>query len=120
MKSLTTPAAVVLLCSLSAIASAQPEPETSMPSLSPVTWERLLHAEDEPHNWLMYSGTLDSQRFSRLKQVNKENVSELELLSNDQLIVPVVLLPSITGLVLVRVIMPNRSPLLITPVPLPP
>ena len=41
--------------------------------------ERLLRAAEEPHNWLMYSGTLDSQRFSRLEQVRRENVSELEL-----------------------------------------
>ena len=28
------------------------------PSFSPVTWERLVNAADEPENWLMYSGTL--------------------------------------------------------------
>jgi len=51
----------------------------AMPSLEPVTWERLRNAAEEPQNWLMYSGTLDSQRFSRLDQVRRENVSELEL-----------------------------------------
>ena len=49
------------------------------PSFTPVTWERLLHAADEPENWLMYSGTLDSQRFSRLDQIHNRNVGELEL-----------------------------------------
>ena len=49
------------------------------PSLSPVTWERLLNAADEPENWLMYSGTLDAQRYSRLDQVHNRNVGELEL-----------------------------------------
>ena len=49
------------------------------PALKPVTWERLLNAADEPENWLMYSGTLNSQRFSRLDQVDKQNVSNLEL-----------------------------------------
>ena len=49
------------------------------PSFSPVTWERLVSAADEPHNWLMYSGTFDSQRFSRLDQVNTGNVGNLEL-----------------------------------------
>ena len=48
-------------------------------SFSPVTWERLLNAADEPENWLMYSGTLDSQHYSRLDQVHNRNVSELEL-----------------------------------------
>ena len=46
---------------------------------SPVTWDRLVNAADEPHNWLMYSGTLDSQRFSRLDQINTGNVANLEL-----------------------------------------
>ncbi|HIE93770.1 MAG TPA: PQQ-dependent dehydrogenase, methanol/ethanol family [Acidobacteria bacterium] len=49
------------------------------PSFSPVTWERLLNAADEPENWLMYSGTLDSQHFSGLDQVHNRNVGDLEL-----------------------------------------
>ena len=49
------------------------------PSFSPVTWERLVNAADEPENWLMYSGTLDSQHFSGLDQVHNRNVGELEL-----------------------------------------
>ena len=48
-------------------------------SFSPVTWERLVNAADEPENWLMYSGTLDSQRFSRLDQIHNRNVGDLEL-----------------------------------------
>ena len=36
------------------------------PAFTPVTWERLVNAADEPENWLMYSATLDSQRHSRL------------------------------------------------------
>ena len=53
--------------------------EEAGPSLAPVTWERLVNAADEPENWLMYSGTLDSQRFSGLDQVHNRNVGELEL-----------------------------------------
>nr|ADI23847.1 glucose dehydrogenase [uncultured gamma proteobacterium HF4000_48E10] len=49
------------------------------PVFSPVTWERLVNAADEPHNWLMYSGTLDSKRFSGLDQIHNRNVGELEL-----------------------------------------
>ncbi len=52
---------------------------TTTPAFSPVTWERLVNAADEPENWLMYSGTLDSQRFSGLDQINTSNVSGLEL-----------------------------------------
>ena len=49
------------------------------PAFSPVTWERLLAAADEPQNWLMYSGTFDSKRYSGLDQVHAGNVGSLEL-----------------------------------------
>ena len=49
------------------------------PMFTPVTWERLVNAADEPHNWLMYNGTLDSQRFSRLDRIDRGNVADLEL-----------------------------------------
>ena len=49
------------------------------PAFRPVTWERLVNAESEPENWMMYSGTLDSQRYSRLDQINTNNVTELEM-----------------------------------------
>jgi alcohol dehydrogenase (cytochrome c) len=44
-----------------------------------VTFERILHAEREPQNWLSYSGTLSNQRHSLLDQVNTQNVGGLEL-----------------------------------------
>jgi len=49
------------------------------PAFSPVTWERLLNATDEPENWLMYSNTLDAQRHAHLNQVNTSNVAQLEM-----------------------------------------
>ena len=74
-------AIAIALLACAAAASAQPADTGSgaAPSFSPVTWERLLNAADEPENWLMYSGTLDSQRFSRLDQIHNRNVGELEL-----------------------------------------
>ena len=36
---------------------------------APVTYERLLHARAEPQNWLTYSGSYDSRRFSPLSQI---------------------------------------------------
>ena len=74
---------IVLLLSLigfGGIATGQvrsAEVETS--SFEPVTWERLVNAEEEPQNWLMYSGTFDSKRHSRLDQVHNRNVNRLEL-----------------------------------------
>src|SRR5271170_1375758 len=40
-------------------------------------FQRLLHADQEPQSWLMYNGDYQSNRFSRLKQINKENVANL-------------------------------------------
>jgi alcohol dehydrogenase (cytochrome c) len=44
-----------------------------------VTSDRLLHATNEPQNWLLYSGSYASQRFSQLKQVDPANVKNIEL-----------------------------------------
>ena len=62
-----------------ASAQAQSDATAAAPALSPVTWERLLNAADEPENWLMYSGTFDSQRHSGLEHVHTRNVDRLEL-----------------------------------------
>ena len=44
-----------------------------------VSFERLLRADEEPENWLTYSGTYKSQRHSQLDQVTPANVTDLEL-----------------------------------------
>jgi len=44
-----------------------------------VTFERLLAAGSEPGNWLMYSGQYDSQRFSRLGELDRSNAARLQL-----------------------------------------
>jgi len=44
-----------------------------------VTYDRLLHAEAEPQNWLTYSGSYDSRRFSKLSEINRGNVKSLAL-----------------------------------------
>src|ERR1035438_9478125 len=44
-----------------------------------VTFDRLLHADKEPQNWLTYSGTVNGQRYSPLTQVTPANVKNLEL-----------------------------------------
>ena len=45
----------------------------------PVTYERLLKADQEPGNWLMYSGTYNGWRFSRLNQITAQNVKNLRV-----------------------------------------
>jgi alcohol dehydrogenase (cytochrome c) len=44
-----------------------------------LTFERLLNASAEPHNWLTYSGTYASQRHTLLRQIRPANVDDLEL-----------------------------------------
>ena len=44
-----------------------------------VTFERIVNAAREPHNWLSYSATPDNQRYSRLDSINTSNVANLEL-----------------------------------------
>jgi alcohol dehydrogenase (cytochrome c) len=44
-----------------------------------VTYDRILHADKEPQNWLTYSGGYASKRYSELKQINRENVKDLQL-----------------------------------------
>src|SRR5580692_6676871 len=45
---------------------------------SDVTFKRLLAADKEPQNWLTYSGTMMSQRYSSLTQITTANVKNLE------------------------------------------
>ena len=42
-----------------------------------VTYERILGARDEPHNWLTYYGAYDANRYSPLDQINASNVGQL-------------------------------------------
>jgi len=44
-----------------------------------VTWDRLLKADAEPHNWLMYNGSYASTHHSKLDQIRPENVRDLQL-----------------------------------------
>src|SRR5205085_11192820 len=44
-----------------------------------VSFDRILHAEKEPQNWLTYSGNLQGQRYSPLTQITPANVKNLEL-----------------------------------------
>jgi alcohol dehydrogenase (cytochrome c) len=44
-----------------------------------VTFDRILHADREPQNWLTYSGANNGQRYTALKQITPGNVKNLEL-----------------------------------------
>jgi alcohol dehydrogenase (cytochrome c) len=45
----------------------------------PVTYQRLLNADQEPGNWLMYSGGYNGWRFSRLNQITAQNAKNLRV-----------------------------------------
>jgi len=51
----------------------------SMPLGAQVSYNRLLHADREPQNWLTYSGSYKSWRYSPLDQIRTENAKNLEL-----------------------------------------
>lgn len=68
-------ALLMLAAALGAAASAQNTPPAS-PS---VPYERLLKADDEPGNWLMYSGNYRSYRYSRLDQITAANARRLRV-----------------------------------------
>ena len=50
-----------------------------MPSVPSVPYDRILHAAREPQDWLTYSGSYASTRYTTLNQISPENVSNLEL-----------------------------------------
>src|ERR1017187_9752387 len=50
-----------------------------MPLGSQVTYDRLLHPEREPQNWLTYAGSYRSWRYSALDQIRAGNAGNLEL-----------------------------------------
>jgi alcohol dehydrogenase (cytochrome c) len=64
---------ILMLAALAASASA------ALPTAAQVTFDRILHADREPANWLSYSGTPSNQRYSRLDQITAANAKDLEL-----------------------------------------
>ena len=62
--------------------AAEPDATTSRPkppSFEPVTPAELRAADDHPADWLTYSGSYAAHRFSRLRQINRDNVGQLRL-----------------------------------------
>ena len=51
----------------------------SMSAAAQIPYERILQAENEPESWLTYNGSYLSQRYSRLEQIDRDNVGDLEL-----------------------------------------
>ena len=45
-----------------------------------VNKDRLLNAQNEPQNWLMMNGDYGATRYSKLSQINRENVKNLRMI----------------------------------------
>jgi alcohol dehydrogenase (cytochrome c) len=48
-------------------------------SAAPVSYERLLEAQSEPHNWLLPYGSYNNANHSNLSQINTSNVGNLQV-----------------------------------------
>src|SRR5436190_14215141 len=62
--------------SITALTASQPAAQYKMT----VNKERLINAANEPQNWLMMNGDYGAQRYSRLSQINRENVKNMRLM----------------------------------------
>src|SRR5713101_7696358 len=79
-KFLSLASALVLLCA----AGCRPRsnsPAAGREAASPASVDasRLIHADNDPGNWMSYGRTYNEQRFSPLKQINDQNVGQLAL-----------------------------------------
>src|SRR5689334_1308930 len=54
-------------------------PQQSTKAAAAVNASRMTAADSEPGNWMSYGRTYDEQRFSPLKRINAQNVSQLHL-----------------------------------------
>jgi glucose dehydrogenase len=70
-------ATLLMAGAMPGVVSGQAAPGQAAPGQ--VTWDRLLHADREPQNWLTYSGNNNSQRYSALDQISRTNAKNLEM-----------------------------------------
>src|SRR5882724_2542271 len=70
--------AVVFAAAMALTLKGQAPAQGSAPQ-GPVTYDRLLKAAAEPGNWLMYSSSYNSWRYSGLNQINPQTVKDLHV-----------------------------------------
>jgi len=70
----------LLVCAATTILAQGPGgPVNREAPVTPVPFERILRSNQEPQNWLTYSGNLNSQRHSGLTQISPQNAADLTL-----------------------------------------
>src|SRR5258705_5228811 len=65
--------------SITTLASSQLAAQSVTQYRMTVNKERLINAQNEPQNWLMMNGDYSSSRYSKLTQINRENVKKLRM-----------------------------------------
>src|SRR5918911_5545523 len=71
---------LLLACTVTTVlAQGRGGPVSREAPVTPVPFERILRSNQEPQNWLTYSGNFNSQRHSGLTQIKPENASDLVL-----------------------------------------
>jgi len=80
-KSISIFAITLALVGAAGCRSGSNSPATAQESATPanVDTSRLVHADNDPGNWMSYGRTYSEQRFSPLKQINDQNVGQLAL-----------------------------------------
>ena len=68
-----------VLCVLAFVFTVSVVSETQQTRPTAVTFDRILHSDQEPQNWLNHHGNLEAHRFSGLDQINKSNVKNLRV-----------------------------------------
>jgi alcohol dehydrogenase (cytochrome c) len=66
------------MASVSLVALAASVPATAQYKLT-VNRDRLINAQNEPQNWLMMNGDYASTRYSKLTEINRDNVKNLRM-----------------------------------------
>ena len=72
-------AALVALCGISVTALSTASMAQQKGYAMTVNKDRLINAQNEPQNWLMMNGDYGSQRYSKLTQINRDNVRNLRM-----------------------------------------
>ena len=72
---LHTPTRTLLTCAIVAASAITLEGQYSLT----VTKDRLINAQNEPQNWLLMNGDYGSTRYSKLTQIDRDNVGNLRM-----------------------------------------
>jgi alcohol dehydrogenase (cytochrome c) len=67
-----------LIAYLKSLKAIDPSKTVSMPIKGGLSFERIVNSRKEPHNWLTYFGDYEGRHYSLLRQINTNNVAQLQ------------------------------------------